>query len=92
MIDERGSAVAINHAAISQSEQISVVAILIAAIAFFFAQPRPGVFDDVRAILDRRSGVAAGSVDWRGANDQGHESSSQLTVHSLQSANLLLGC
>lgn len=73
MIDECGNTVSIDDAiTISHGEKISDVAMFVDFVAFFFGNARPRIFDDLCAPLDRSSSKDAGSVNFRGSNDQSH--------------------
>jgi hypothetical protein len=73
MIDEHGGAVTIDYDfAVAKSKKIGCWRVLILLISKFFADTRASVFHHPSARLNGRGGVASGSMNGRGSNDQAH--------------------
>jgi hypothetical protein len=66
MVNEHGGSEAVYHfTLLTGAEQVGNEAVLIAFVSLFFGKARSIVFNDVRALPDVASCVAAGCVDGR---------------------------
>lgn len=58
---------------VADAEQVGDGSVFVETIGFFFANHGPCVFNNARALCDGCSGIAAGSMDGGGANNEAHK-------------------